>query len=196
MILANPKARDDGVAFPGGRSGRRSLGNLVCAAIVALLVIASHAAAASDRAVLPPVRKPLASPPASARAQTFPEAEAWFIGTWAVACDSVVQVGNPLVIVFRAPGKPGLLMTLVSRRDAALTSSLTRVTVRSPVQAGRVAVDFDHSDRGINRAMLQISADEYYVAQNIPPDGRMTIREGLSLKTGLPGARYRRCSKG
>ncbi len=131
---------------------------------------------------------------AAGASSPYPEAEAWFIGTWAVACDSTVGRDNPLVIVFRGPDGTGLLMTLVTRQAAGLTTSLTRVIVKGPIVDGQVPVDFDHADRGLNHAILRLTPGGYYVKQNTPPNGKISVRDGISLRTGQPGARYRRCS--
>lgn len=122
------------------------------------------------------------------------EADAWFMGTWAVACDRTVADENPLAVFFRAPKTGTLLIAVVSRNHDSLASSITQVFTRSPVNAGRLDADFDHAEGGVNRAVLAVTPDSFRVTQTTRPDGQVTTRNGVVVATGKPTLTYQRCS--
>ncbi|CAA9387521.1 MAG: hypothetical protein AVDCRST_MAG93-9544 [uncultured Chloroflexia bacterium] len=134
-------------------------------------------------------------PAFAAPASNGTEVGAWFMGTWAVACDRNIEDDNPLAIFFRAPDTRELLMVVVSRQGGSLTSSVTRVLTKGSARGGQLEVDFDHAQGGINHAVLEITRDAFHVVRTTRSDGLITTREGVVLATGLPTFRYLRCSR-
>lgn len=122
------------------------------------------------------------------------QAETFLLGTWAVACDRAVADGNPLAVFFRVPKTGALLMAVVSRNGDALTSSVTQVFTTNPAHNGRLEVDFDHAEGGVNRAILEVTPGSFQVLRTTRLGGEVTTRDRVVLATGKPTLLYRRCA--